>query len=187
MSSRTNSLSPLSFLDLLCCGLGGIMLLFMILIAVKEQFDFVPPPQLRVPETQEQSLFIIAVTSVGTAPLFDPLSGPNKGPIQIRGESPKRALPDSWSERHAMLLALQPPAPDSQIRIGPFSTQAKQLDLQVIERGQRLHSERIIDLTSELSGDRFLTVWPRSNPIAPVPPTPAPVPVTQPAKDQPQP
>lgn len=158
MSVRVRPVSTLSFLDLLCCGLGGVMMLFMIVVAVKGRVEFGPTRRPSTPGVQQQSPFAVVIVAVGPAPLFVPELAASRSPFDARGDaSTSRAdRRSSWGERYALYLAERPP---SALKIGPFAPGAE-ADVQVFSRGRRRLSGRLSDLKPGLDSKGMLAIWP---------------------------
>jgi len=73
--SPSHSSSSISFLDLLTCGLGGILLLFFIVVAIRQQSDLNGQEMERGHADNEQSIVMIHLASRDGEPLFESTGG----------------------------------------------------------------------------------------------------------------
>lgn len=69
--SPSNSSSSISFLDLLTCGLGGILLLFFIVVASRKLVEFNARQKVGGQSFNEESVVIIHVATRSGEPLFE--------------------------------------------------------------------------------------------------------------------
>ncbi len=156
MKRRSTPVTMLSFLDLLCCGLGAVMLLFMIVIAIKDRIEFGPPPETTTPSRQEDSPFVVVLVADQQTPLFEDFIGSELGPFEVIGTGldPRRIGP-SWSDRHAMFIA---PTPPEGLRITRLA-QGVDARVQIFHQGQRMVATNLSEgFTPDPNGS--LTLWP---------------------------
>jgi hypothetical protein len=137
--------------------LGGVMMLFMIVVAVKGRVEFGPAQKASSPGAQNQSPFAVVVVATGPRPLFKRLGAGDPGPFEIKGPAQAvRTARKPSGERYAMFLSDRPP---DGLAIGPFVPDAE-AEVQVFHLGRRLRAEKLGDLSQRLDPKGMLSVWP---------------------------
>lgn len=160
--SRIGPVSGLSYLDLLCCGLGAVTMLFMILVALKGTIQFGPPPAPGPPAEGDVSPFVVVLAASGPEALFT--STPTDGASRFSIEGPEFAVrTDSCGSRHAFLVAERPPRQDAKVKVGPISPSAS-FDVQVVFQGRAIWRSRYdpTENPAPLGPGGVLAIWPEA-------------------------
>ena len=143
-----------SFLDLMTCSLGAVLLLFFILAAVKEHFEY---HRVTRPETEtsdlEESPFVIVAYSKANEMLF---SDPERQRWEVRPHDPNIHMFSGTN--YAILLAAKTPSIATRIELVSLNPQAE-------FRWQVMDGSRLLPLVNDKAADDGrMKLWPKKMP-----------------------
>ena len=141
----------LSFLDVMACGLGSLLFLFVVFVVIKHDLDFAVVPVEPQHREQAAPLVIWLIASDDKRACFGPGGG-------------KWYLPDGYTAKtgssgyFAALYAMAPPGA-GEIRIGNWLTGVA-VDIEIFYGDQRRRGRLIPEKSSANDDYRRLRVWP---------------------------
>ncbi|MDG1511969.1 MAG: hypothetical protein P8R31_09755 [Mariniblastus sp.] len=140
----------LSFLDVMTCSLGAVLLLFFI-VAVSKQDMQLRETADASDRGQDQISLVIIAYSEDDQPLF----AGDKLPWKIECLNCTLAVEGSSGYTHAVLYIRDQLPPDARVLLGPLTGEGEFI-VQVIKGTQR-----VLSLSQKnLSNDDFVQVWP---------------------------
>src|SRR5262245_53768553 len=153
--SQDNSVWSVSFLDLITCGLGSVLLLFDILLVLKGDLDF-GNRQEGVRGGQDEAPFVELISAPPHTQLW---IDSERSPWEVRGEPPARQR-INHGPNFAVLYADRPPPPGTRVLLGPFRPDVR-FGLQVFYNGKRgLPREGLTATAIGLLEEGRACVWP---------------------------
>lgn len=154
--SRHLGVMSLSFLDVMTCGMGGMLLLFFILCIIKGELELADRSVREATELgQLAAPFVVVVAAEPGSLLWE---NEVVGEWSTEGLD-RRELGLGVGRNYAVLYAYRSPPNTAQVRIGPLMPKAR-LTVQVFERGKRAFAAGPL-LPSELgAASSHLQIWP---------------------------
>jgi hypothetical protein len=156
MNDDDSNMLTTSFLDVITCGLGSILLLFFLMVAIKGEMQFDDGTQTEFVQDERTA-----------APLIILVTGQDSRPIWAAGVAePWQASPGVFDHQlaagpnYAVLYARQPPPRDWTLKLGPLAADAR-VNVQVIADGRRvIPAETEERKTATWKEGDFISVWP---------------------------
>lgn len=156
-----NDAATTSFLDIITCGLGSVLLLFFLMVVIKGEMQFDSS------SSDETTQSVGSSQKAGTAPLVVLVTAADGKRLWAAEGAEPWQLPDAPFDHekqsgpnYAVLYARQTPPPGWTLSVGPFAPDAR-VNVQVIANGKRVYHINNADVKSLnwRRGD-FLPVWP---------------------------
>jgi len=156
MTEDDSNMLTTSFLDVITCGLGSILLLFFLMVAIKGEMEFDDGTQADSSQTERVA-----------APLIVMVTGQEGRPIWAPGvtqpwQAPQAEFDHKWvvGQDYAILYAAQPPPRQWTMKVGPFAPNSR-VSVQVISDGRRALQVTNVEMKSIAwrEGD-YLPLWP---------------------------
>ncbi|MFO1063096.1 MAG: hypothetical protein U0892_04385 [Pirellulales bacterium] len=122
--AQANDSSSISFLDLLTCGLGGILLLFFIVVALRDEIDLDGQQTEKGKAVEKDSVVLIHIASPEGETLFD-----KSGAWVLVQDSEVTPMPQSittsFGSSFAVFYAVKPLPRGSKLRLDGIRSDAK--------------------------------------------------------------
>ncbi len=156
MTEDDSNMLTTSFLDVITCGLGSILLLFFLMVAVKGEMQF-----------DGGTRAVLTQTERAPVPLIVMVTGQCSRPIWAQGvtqpwQAPEANFDHKWvvGSDYAILYVAQPPPHGWTLKVGPFAANAR-ISVQVISEGRRALQVTNVEMKSIAwrDGD-CLPLWP---------------------------
>jgi hypothetical protein len=156
MSEDDSNMLTTSFLDVITCGLGSILLLFFLMAAIKGEMQFGASTRAELTQTDRAPV-----------PLIVMVTGQDSLPIWAQGvaqpwQAPEANFDHKWvvGRDYAILYAAQLPPHGWTLKVGPFAANAR-ISVQVISEGRRALQATNVEMRSIAwrDGD-WLSLWP---------------------------
>lgn len=154
--SRHSGILSLSFLDVMTCGMGGMLLLFFILCILKGELELAEGAAQEITEAGRRTAPFVVVVAAEPGKLLWEGDGP--GDWKLEGFD-QHELGRGIGRNYAVLYIKRTPPQSSAVRIGPLRPGTR-LTVQVFERGKRAFAAGPF-LAAELGAvGNHLQVWP---------------------------
>jgi hypothetical protein len=156
MTEQNSDALTTSFLDIITCGLGSILLLFFLMVAIKGEMQFDDNSLSEQGQNRHDSPLIILVTGENNQKTI--WANGVTEPWQAGGAEFSTVL--QYGQGYAVLYARKMPPRDWRLSVGPFDPNAS-VTVEVISDGQRLlrlSSDKIKEITRQQQG--ILPLWP---------------------------
>jgi len=131
----------LSLLDLLTCGLGGVLLMFMVLLITARQLDLSEPIIQWAAGDQPESPFLILATTELPAECAADGESPPQACLRFEYDRDSLACRDVSGTDHAIVYARRPPT-DGKISLHHEHVRAV-VDVRVYHHGQRVLETKV--------------------------------------------
>jgi hypothetical protein len=158
MNQDDSDMLSTSFLDVITCGLGSILLLFFLMVAIKGnmQFDY-NHQSIQAKDNRSKAPLIVMITEKEGRNLWE------KGvsyPWQETSGISNFAYKHISGPDYAILYVQERPPSNWNMKVGPFASDIR-VNIQVIADGRQVIHESNAEInTSRLHTENNLQLWP---------------------------